>query len=85
MLEFERGSIRSHSVEESLRKRLWTYSKTNYGMEYLVLQNTDKYVCTVRTLNIGYHNNFSISMHFTLHHLSQRVQTRSGAHPAPMQ
>jgi hypothetical protein len=28
MLEIERGSTRSHYVENSLRKRLWTWRKT---------------------------------------------------------
>jgi ABC-type tungstate transport system permease subunit len=33
VLEIERGSSRTHSMENSLWKRLWTCHKTDYGME----------------------------------------------------
>jgi len=32
VIEIERGSTRSHFVENSLRKRLWTCRKEDYGM-----------------------------------------------------
>ena len=32
MLEVERGSTRSHTLEKSLWKKLWTCRKTDYGM-----------------------------------------------------
>jgi hypothetical protein len=32
ILEIERGSTRSHSMENSLWKRLWTCHKTDYRM-----------------------------------------------------
>jgi hypothetical protein len=32
ILEIERGTTRSQSVENSLWKRLWTCRKTDYGM-----------------------------------------------------
>jgi hypothetical protein len=31
-MEIEKGSTRSHSVENSLSKRLWTCRKAAYGM-----------------------------------------------------
>jgi hypothetical protein len=32
MLEVEKGSTRSHSLEKSLWKKVWTFRKTDYGM-----------------------------------------------------
>jgi hypothetical protein len=32
ILEIERGNTRSHSLENALRKRLWTSRKTDYRM-----------------------------------------------------
>jgi len=32
MLEIERGSTRSHTLENSLLKRLWTCRMTEYGL-----------------------------------------------------
>jgi len=42
MLEIERGSTRSHSVENSLWKRLLIYCKTDDGMEARRLKLKEK-------------------------------------------
>jgi hypothetical protein len=34
ILEFERGSTRSHFVENSLWQRLWTCRKTEHGVKF---------------------------------------------------
>jgi hypothetical protein len=38
ILEFERGRTRSHFLENSLWERLWTFRKTDYTMNKLVLE-----------------------------------------------
>jgi hypothetical protein len=37
MLEFERENTRSHSLENSLWKGLWTCRKTDYAMNEMLL------------------------------------------------
>jgi hypothetical protein len=40
ILVFERGRARSHSVENSLWKRLWTCRMTDYGTVIILQQNS---------------------------------------------